>query len=46
MAGADVPEGQGAEGDVPAGTLGRVKAGVEERLRIASPHYLRRYGGE
>jgi hypothetical protein len=33
-------------GDVPAGTLARVKAGVEERLRIASPHYLRRYGGE
>ena len=30
-------------GDVPAGTLAQVKAGVEERLRIASPHYLDRY---
>jgi hypothetical protein len=30
-------------GDVPAGTLAQVKAGVEERLRIASPHYLERY---
>jgi multidrug resistance efflux pump len=33
-------------GDVPAGTLARVKAGVEERLRIASPKYLDGYGGE
>jgi hypothetical protein len=32
-------------GDVPAGTLVRVKANVEERLRIASPHYLERYDG-
>ena len=31
-------------GDVPAGTLERVKADVEERLRTASPHYLERYG--
>ena len=31
-------------GDVPAGTLARVKADVEERLRIASPRYLERYG--
>ena len=30
-------------GDVPAGTLARVKAGVEARLRIASPDYLERY---
>ncbi len=30
-------------GDVPAGTLARVKADVAERLRIASPHYLDRY---
>jgi hypothetical protein len=30
-------------GDVPDGTLAQVKAGVEERLRIASPHYLDRY---
>ena len=29
--------------DVPAGTLAQVKAGVEERLRIASPRYLERY---
>jgi signal transduction protein with GAF and PtsI domain len=27
-------------GDVPAGTLERVKADVEARLRIASPRYL------
>ena len=26
-------------GDVPPGTLGRVKADVEARLRIASPRY-------
>jgi len=30
-------------GDVPAGTLARVKAHVAERLLIASPHYLERY---
>ena len=30
-------------GDVPAGTLTRVKADVGERLLIASPHYLDRY---
>jgi hypothetical protein len=29
-------------GDVPAGTLARVKADVEKRLRIASPRYLER----
>lgn len=28
------------EGDVPSGTLRRVKADVEARLRIASPRYL------
>jgi Domain of unknown function (DUF6285) len=33
-------------GDVPAGTLARVKADVEERLRIASPGYLDRYRSE
>ena len=33
-------------GDVPPGALARVKADVEERLRIASPHYLRPYEGE
>ena len=33
-------------GDVPAGTLARVKDDVAERLRIASPHYLGRYEGE
>ena len=33
-------------GDVPAGTLARVKAGVEAKLRIASPNYLDRYGDE
>jgi hypothetical protein len=32
-------------GDVRSDTLARVKAGVEERLRVASPHYLERYGG-
>ncbi|HEY3541885.1 MAG TPA: DUF6285 domain-containing protein [Gaiellaceae bacterium] len=31
-------------GDVPPGTLARVKRGVEERLRIASPRYLEQYG--
>lgn len=30
-------------GDLPAGTLERVKAGVEARLRIASPQYVERY---
>jgi signal transduction protein with GAF and PtsI domain len=34
------------DGDVPAGTLARVKADVAERLLIASPNYLRRYEGE
>jgi hypothetical protein len=29
-------------GDVPAGTLARVKTDVEKRLRIASPRYLER----
>ncbi len=29
-------------GDVPAGTLAHVKAGVEQRLLIASPRYLER----
>ncbi|HJQ73304.1 MAG TPA: DUF6285 domain-containing protein [Gaiellaceae bacterium] len=33
-------------GDVPAGTLARVKSDVEARLRIASPGYLERHGGE
>ena len=32
--------------DVPRGTLARVKAGVRERLRIASPRYLERYSDE
>ena len=32
------------EGDVPPGTLQRVKADVEARLRVASPRYLERYG--
>jgi hypothetical protein len=31
------------EGDVPPGTLRRVKADVEARLRIASPQFLERY---
>ena len=31
-------------GDVEPDTLSRVKASVEERLRIASPQYLDRYG--
>ena len=30
-------------GDVEPGTLARVKADVEQRLRIASPRYLERY---
>ena len=33
-------------GDVPAGTLARVKADVAARLRIASPRYTERYGDE
>ncbi len=33
-------------GDVPAGTLARVKAEVADRLLTASPHYLDRYPGE
>jgi hypothetical protein len=33
-------------GDVPAGTLARVRADVAERLRVASPHYPERYAGE
>jgi signal transduction protein with GAF and PtsI domain len=33
-------------GDVTPGTLARVKADVEARLRIASPHYLERYEAE
>jgi hypothetical protein len=30
-------------GDVPPGTLERVKADVEARLRIASPQFLEKY---
>ncbi len=30
-------------GDVPPGTLARVKADVEARLLVASPQYLERY---
>jgi len=30
-------------GDVPSGTLRRVKAEVEARLRIASPSFLEKY---
>lgn len=30
-------------GEVESGTLAEVKADVEGRLRIASPHYLERY---
>jgi hypothetical protein len=30
-------------GDVPPGTVARVKADVEARLRIASPRYLEQY---
>jgi multidrug resistance efflux pump len=33
-------------GDVPAGTLARVKGDVAERLLTASPNYLHRYEGE
>ena len=31
-------------GDVPPGTLARVKADVEARLLVDSPRYLERYG--
>ena len=31
------------EGDVPPGTLQRVKADVEAQLRIASPSFLEKY---
>jgi hypothetical protein len=31
-------------GDVPPGTLARVKVDVEARLLVASPRYLERYG--
>jgi hypothetical protein len=34
------------KGDVSTGTLARVKAGVEERLPIASPRYLDGYADE
>ena len=33
-------------GDVPAGTLARVKGDVVARLHFASPHYLERYGAD
>ena len=33
-------------GDLASGALARVKADVEERLRIASPGYLDRYQSE
>ena len=33
-------------GDVPVGTVTRVKTDVEQRLRIASPNYLDRYSDE
>jgi hypothetical protein len=33
-------------GDVPAGTLARIKADVEARLRIASPDYVERHRDE
>ncbi|MEN3341231.1 MAG: hypothetical protein V7644_635 [Actinomycetota bacterium] len=32
-------------GDVPSGTLRRVAADVEARLRVASPGFLERYRG-
>ena len=35
--------GQIRAGDVPAGTLARVKSEVAERLRVDSPRYLDRY---
>jgi len=31
------------EGDVPPGTLQRVKVDVEARLRVASPNFLEKY---
>jgi len=31
-------------GDVPHGTLRRVKADVESRLRVASPQFVEKYG--
>ena len=31
------------DGEIPPGTLRRVKADVEERLRIASPQFLEKY---
>ncbi len=31
-------------GEVPPGTLARVRADVEARLLVASPRYLERYG--
>lgn len=31
-------------GDVPRGTLARVKADIEARLLVDSPRYLERYG--
>ena len=31
------------KGDVPPGTLARVKADVEARLKIASPQFLEKY---
>jgi hypothetical protein len=33
-------------GDVPGGTLARVKADVVARLQIASPHYQERYDAD
>ena len=33
-------------GDVPGGTLARVKADVVARLQIASPHYRERYDAD
>jgi hypothetical protein len=33
-------------GDVPPGTLARVKGDVAARLLVASPHYLERYGAD
>ena len=33
-------------GDVPPGTLAHVRADVEARLRIASPHYLQPHEDE
>jgi 5'-nucleotidase len=36
----------GTIGDVPAGTLARIKAHVADQLLMASPNYLHRYEGE